>query len=418
MHFFSATRAHGLARLATFTAAGGDQYLTDCDTDYGPQRRAHEVLLTPYLRHRLVTTEEVVRAVRAQFESTVASAFVEQLWRQCYAAGWLAHHPVVYQRFLSDLLSLDADIDNHAALRRRYDTAGAGATGVACFDAWIHEAAVGGYLHHHAQCAFASIWLFTLELPWQLGVRFFMRHLLDAELAQALLLWRRVAGLEDRAPYLVSSEELEQLTARRFPRAVGLAQSAPEIALEPPYAASPMALETAQGGAGPVVLLVTCDDLHPESWPLGAADVTGILLIEPFDLYDWHGDPVLSFKLAGLDDAARRAGAHFDCPTMRLPRSELRPATALKRNDNRQPRDWFDTLKGDRLVAMMPAAGPVQDDIAAACQRLSHGDRPPQLAFIQRPWDDAFLSAAGDGEAAFMARIPSALAELELDIWR
>ena len=31
------------------------------------------------------------------------------------------------------------------------------------------------YLHNHTRMWFASIWIFTLELPWQLGAEFFMQ---------------------------------------------------------------------------------------------------------------------------------------------------------------------------------------------------------------------------------------------------
>ena len=40
---------------------------------------------------------------------------------------------------------------------------------------------------------FASIWIFTLELPWQLGAEFFMKHLYDGDAASNTLGWRWVA---------------------------------------------------------------------------------------------------------------------------------------------------------------------------------------------------------------------------------
>ena len=42
---------------------------------------------------------------------------------------------------------------------------------------------------------FASIWVFTLDLPWELGADFFLRHLLDGDPASNTLSWRWVAGL-------------------------------------------------------------------------------------------------------------------------------------------------------------------------------------------------------------------------------
>ena len=38
-----------------------------------------------------------------------------------------------------------------------------------------------GWLHNHARMWFASIWIFTLRLPWALGADFFLRHLVDGD---------------------------------------------------------------------------------------------------------------------------------------------------------------------------------------------------------------------------------------------
>ena len=52
------------------------------------------------------------------------------------------------------------------------------------------------YLHNHARMWFASIWVFTLDLPWQLGAEFFMKHLFDGDAAANTLGWRWVAGIQ------------------------------------------------------------------------------------------------------------------------------------------------------------------------------------------------------------------------------
>ena len=50
-------------------------------------------------------------------------------------------------------------------------------------------------MHNHVRMWFASIWIFTLNLPWQLGADFFMQHLLDGDPASNTLSWRWVAGI-------------------------------------------------------------------------------------------------------------------------------------------------------------------------------------------------------------------------------
>ncbi len=92
-----------------------------------------------------------------------------------------------------------------------------GSTGIDCFDHWAQELADTGYLHNHARMWFASIWIFTLELPWQLGADFFLTRLLDADPAANTLSWRWVAGLHTPGKhYLARASNIEKFTLGRF----------------------------------------------------------------------------------------------------------------------------------------------------------------------------------------------------------
>jgi len=51
---------------------------------------------------------------------------------------------------------------------------------------------------------FASIWIFTLGLPWQKGAEFFMKYLLDGDAASNTLSWRWVAGLQTKGKHYLS----------------------------------------------------------------------------------------------------------------------------------------------------------------------------------------------------------------------
>ena len=64
---------------------------------------------------------------------------------------------------------------------------------------------------------FASIWIFTLKLPWQQGAAFFLEHLLDGDSASNTLSWRWVAGLQTKGKhYLAKSWNIEKFTENRF----------------------------------------------------------------------------------------------------------------------------------------------------------------------------------------------------------
>ena len=64
---------------------------------------------------------------------------------------------------------------------------------------------------------FASIWIFTLNLPWQLGAEFFMKHLYDGDAAANTLGWRWVAGIQTPGKnYLASEWNIKKFTNNRF----------------------------------------------------------------------------------------------------------------------------------------------------------------------------------------------------------
>ena len=59
-----------------------------------------------------------------------------------------------------------------------YKNAIEGNTNIECFNEWVNELKENNYLHNHARMWLASIWVFTLKLPWQLGAEFFMKNLI------------------------------------------------------------------------------------------------------------------------------------------------------------------------------------------------------------------------------------------------
>ena len=78
---------------------------------------------------------------------------------------------------------------------------------------WVEELVNENYLHNHTRMWFASIWIFTLNLPWQLGANFFMRHLLDGDSASNTLSWRWVAGLQTIGKhYLATASNISKFT--------------------------------------------------------------------------------------------------------------------------------------------------------------------------------------------------------------
>ncbi len=92
-----------------------------------------------------------------------------------------------------------------------------GKTNINCFNYWVDELKKYNYLHNHTRMWFASIWIFTLELPWQLGAEFFMKHLFDGDSASNTLGWRWVAGIQTKGKhYSAQAWNIKKFTNNKF----------------------------------------------------------------------------------------------------------------------------------------------------------------------------------------------------------
>ena len=392
------TRAAGLARLADFLPRAGRAYAARRNLDLGPGDRSNVSALSPWLRRRLITEDEVVAAVLARHGMTAAEKFVQEVAWRTYWKGWLELRPGMLDRFDAERIALKAELARDGKLARRLARATAGETGIACFDAWVEELRTTGWLHNHARMWFASIWIFTLRLPWQLGADFFYKHLLDADPASNTLSWRWVAGLHTPGKhYLARAENIARNTGGRFAPYGQLDEAAlplAEAALPVPI--TPLTSMQRHDG-GPCALLLTEEDLHPESWDL-TGEVRAIAVL-PSASVAAPDSSASRFSVGALADGAARAAAHFGVPCSTVASHEL-PT-------------W---LSGQGLAALVTAQAPtglIAWQLRDLAQPLAA--RGARLIALRRPWDDLLWPLATAGFFKLKAKLPAVIARLGLD---
>ena len=397
---FTPTRTAGLESLALFVPHAGTEYARDRNYDAGTARD-NVSGLSPYIRHRLLTEREVVSAVLERHRFGACEKFVQEVFWRTYWKGWLEQNPEVWRRYRRDVAELGLAGDTQSG---DYREAIAGRTGIDAMDAWVHELVETGYLHNHTRMWFASIWIFTLGLPWQLGADLFYRHLLDGDAASNTLSWRWVAGLQTAGKtYLATASNISRYTEGRFSPS-GLATSAQALVEEPLPSRAPIA--------------------PPESTPLGAR--VGLLLHEE-DLdaaslraeYSWFdsnsrlvaiagsadpderspsgaSDAVRRFTASALDDAATRAVDVLGRPASVLP--DALPSTVLQ---------WAESERLDAVVVPYAPVGPVQERMLTLGAALA--SEMVTLTTVRRRWDTLAWPHAARGFFPFRERIPELL---------
>ena len=295
-----------MARLANFMPHAGEDYARLRNFDVLGQ--THVSGLSAYLRYRIVTEEEVIAAANTAWGVDKARKFTDEVAWRSYWKGWLQMRPAIWRDAQSGVKSGLNRLATEGGLHRTWEAACRGDTGIEGFDTWAQELVSTGYMHNHARMWFASIWVFTLQLPWALGADFFLRHLTDGDPASNTLSWRWVAGLHTPGKtYLATAENIARFTEGRF-RPAGLATTA----IVPDSPAVPEPSPCPQGGAWdrslPTALLVHEDDLSPDTLlERGLRPVSTAFLMAPEGRSPLAVAPrITDFVAAAMEDCATR----------------------------------------------------------------------------------------------------------------
>ena len=409
---FPPTRAAGLAQLARFQASTGRVYSGRRNYDFGPSDRSNVSMLSPYLRTRLLTEEEVIRAALQRFSLSTAEKFIQEVCWRTYWKGWLEHRPQVWEDYCAERDKAYAALEKDGALASDVAAATQGNTGIAVFDAWMHELAQTGYLHNHARMWVSSIWIFTLKLPWVLGADHFLQHLSDGDPASNTLSWRWTAGRQTQGKtYLARASNIEKYAGDRFAREIGphwregldrlSPDAAPLAGALPPNPVLPK--QAADIPTEPFVLLLTEDDLHPLSLLPDSAKPVAIAAMARPNLRSPKGaaEPARAFTQNAVLQSLASAGADLGCSATIFNESESLSDQMI---------DFAAQNKVSTIVMAQSPVGwmrPVIDGLARDVEAQGL-----QLIELRRDWDTQFWPHATKGFFKLKKAIPNVLSRL------
>ena len=296
-----ATKKAALLRLNDFIESNLKNYSRDRNYDFGPENRENISMLSPYLRHRVITEELTIGKSLEKYQLQKIEKFIQEVLWRTYWKGWLEMRPEVwsdYKLFINKHKNHDiTDVTSYK-------------TNIHCFDSWTKELIENGYLHNHARMWYASIWIHTLELPWQLGANFFMQHLLDGDPASNTLSWRWVAGLQTKGKsYLASYSNISKFTNNRFRQGDGryLSSIAKDFEFKEYKANSKKFTEYSDTQPDEIVgLIVTSEDLDLETCQ--KLSIPNFVYILPYSQEESmiYSDKVKNFKQSLCDDVCTR----------------------------------------------------------------------------------------------------------------
>jgi deoxyribodipyrimidine photo-lyase len=155
-------------------------------------------MLSPYLKFGIVHPRQLLLRLGA---SSGADTFRSEIaWREFYA-DVLFHQPrTAWENLQTKMDAIQVDTD--AVAQERFAAFCEARTGYPIVDAGIRQMLNTGWMHNRVRMIVASFLVKDLHLPWQWGAEFFMKHLLDADIASNNHGWQWTAGTgTDAAPY-------------------------------------------------------------------------------------------------------------------------------------------------------------------------------------------------------------------------
>ena len=228
---FEASRAKAIERLNDFVENGLSEYSRSRNFDFGPEKRNNVSCLSPYITHGILNEIEIIKKSLSRFSFSKNEKFIQEVLWRTYWKGWMELRPDVWNDYLINLKSIKKKYTKDTDYLKAIE----GETNIECYNEWVKELKTFNYLHNHTRMWFASIWIFTLNLPWQLGAEFFLKHLYDGDAASNTLGWRWVAGIQTQGKHYLASEwNIKKFTNNRFEN-IKLSENAPPKMSEKSY---------------------------------------------------------------------------------------------------------------------------------------------------------------------------------------
>ena len=293
---FKTSRKEALEVLENYVEKEITNYNSKRNFDFGPLNRENVSCLSPYITHRLITEYEVTKKVLNKHPHKKVEKYIQEIFWRVYWKGWLELRPKVWSDFIEDLKTIEANENYQKAINAQTD--------IKCFNDWVQELKENNYLHNHTRMWFASIWIFTLNLPWQKGAEFFMKHLLDGDAASNTLSWRWVAGLQTKGKhYVAQAWNISKFTNNKYQK-VELNENALPLTDTREYKLK--APEISKEDIGSDTLLFFENDLNIESLKLKKYQNIFCILISNDKRKIKLDEKVINFKKKIIDDQTKR----------------------------------------------------------------------------------------------------------------
>ena len=394
-----ASRVAGLRRLSSVKYRVGKQYRKNRNYDLGAEKHKYVTTLSPWISLRLLLEQEIITAALSTHKFCDAEKFIQEVFWRTYWKGWLEMRPKVWHEFTKQRDAALAKYQDDT----EYLRAVSGYTDIECFNEWVIELKETGYLHNHARMWFASIWIFTLRLPWVLGADFFLQNLLDGDAASNTLSWRWVAGIQTPGKiYLARAENINKFTVGRHKPDGKLVSRGFPIDNPVSFDAEPLMFTEKPPWDRRTLLIVTDNDLGIDTYSKAFGNIVGVVGLDTVQSRSPKG---VSKNVSGFVTSA------LNNTIQEFSKEKGIPARFLSPNNWGMITDFAQQVGAEKCAGIRTPIGPTKDVLGSLITFL----KSSRIEFVEhtRLWDRTLWPHATKGYFKFKGVIPKVISSLE-----
>ena len=136
------------ALLSKYLPKTGSYYSFKRNYSYDFENKVHSTsLLSPYIRYRLLSEEDIIKKVLAIHPFVKVEKFIQEIFWRTYWKGWLEHREKVYEDYLSEKNFLLQEY----VFKPEYKKVINAETEIDFFNNWVTDLKNNGYLHNHVR---------------------------------------------------------------------------------------------------------------------------------------------------------------------------------------------------------------------------------------------------------------------------
>ena len=161
--------------------------------------------LSHYIRHGIISSKEISDYMLSKYKRKNIEKFLQEIyWRHFWQVYYLNNPSKIWNNIEHYKTGFKEE-DYHLELPKDIKFAN---TPNQIINIFINELINNGYLHNHARMYLASYIIHFRRIKWQIGAKWFLEHLIDADIATNNLSFQWIASTFSNKAYIFNLENI------------------------------------------------------------------------------------------------------------------------------------------------------------------------------------------------------------------